>query len=129
MNLSAGIAGFFAGIIGAMGMGGGGILLIFLTVFESVEQKKAQGINLLFFLPIALTAILIYSGKGKIRWKAVLPMAALGLAGSAAGVLLANSIGDTGLSKAFAIFLIILGIQQLFAKTERPHRDKTDNTA
>ena len=44
-------AAIASGILGAMGMGGGGILMIYLTVFAGLEQSLAQGINLLFFIP------------------------------------------------------------------------------
>ena len=119
MNWAVILAGFLSGVIGAMGMGGGGVLLIYLTVFASVQQRNAQGINLLFFLPIAITAIIIYAKKGEIEWKTVLPMAAAGLVGAGLGVLLANGIGEVGLGKLFAVFLIILGIQQFFAKEKK----------
>ena len=45
------IIGFLAGFAGGLGVGGGGILLLYLTAFAGVEQLSAQGINLLFFLP------------------------------------------------------------------------------
>ena len=48
------IAGILSGIIGAMGIGGGGILIIYLTLFADMEQMAAQGINLLFFFVLEL---------------------------------------------------------------------------
>ena len=71
MNTVALLAGLLSGIIGAMGMGGGAVLIIYLTLFASVEQLTAQGINLIFFIPIGITAILIYAKKGKIKWNCV----------------------------------------------------------
>lgn len=41
------------GITASMGLGGGFILVIYLTVFKKMAQLEAQGVNLLFFLPIA----------------------------------------------------------------------------
>ena len=43
-------AGFFAAMLSAMGVGGGGLLVIYLTEILGMEQRCAQGINLLFFL-------------------------------------------------------------------------------
>ena len=51
MNIGALLAGLFSGIIGGMGLGGGAVLIIYLSVFKDVEQLKAQGINLLFIHP------------------------------------------------------------------------------
>ena len=50
MNISALLAGLFSGILGSMGLGGGGILIIYLSLFTATEQLKAQGINLIFFI-------------------------------------------------------------------------------
>ena len=60
------IAGILSGIIGAMGIGGGGILIIYLTLFADMEQMAAQGINLLFFIPCAVVALIIHIRKGRI---------------------------------------------------------------
>ena len=112
-------AGLLSGAIGAMGLGGGGVLLIYLTVFAHVEQLKAQGINLLFFLPVGLIAIIIYSVKHLIGWKIVLKMWLGGVFGAGAGFLLAKSVETEILGKIFAVFLILFGIWQLLAKPKK----------
>ena len=50
MNILALLAGLLSGIIGAMGLGGGAVLIIYLSLFTETEQLKSQGINLLFFI-------------------------------------------------------------------------------
>ena len=57
MNWAALLAGLFSGIIGAMGLGGGAVLIIYLSVFTDMPQLEAQGINLIFFIPIAIAAL------------------------------------------------------------------------
>ena len=47
----AALAGTLSGVIGAMGLGGGGVLIIYLTLFLGMEQGIAQGVNLIFFIP------------------------------------------------------------------------------
>ncbi len=106
-----------------MGLGGGGVLLIYLTAFASIEQLTAQGINLLFFLPVGLSAIIIYSIKKQIRWKTVLPMWAGGILGAVLGFFIARFLGGALLSKLFACFLIVFGISRLFAKAENQKKD------
>ena len=108
------IAGFLSGIIGGMGLGGGAVLLIYLRVFENTEQLKAQGINLLFFLPIGLVAVIMYSFKKMIKWRIVIPVALFGLLGSLGGIYLSRLMGSKYLGKIFAIILIILGIFEIF---------------
>lgn len=47
------LAGTITGILSAFGIGGGSLLLIYLTSFAAIDQHQAQGINLLYFLPAA----------------------------------------------------------------------------
>ena len=108
-----------SGTIGAMGLGGGGVLLIYLTVFAQTEQLRAQGINLLFFLPVGLIAIIIYSIKHLIEWKTVLKMWLGGVVGAGGGFLLARAIDTDWLGKIFALFLILFGIWQLIFKSKK----------
>lgn len=118
MNIGALLAGLFSGIIGGMGLGGGAVLIIYLTVFGDVEQLRAQGINLLFFIPIALIAVIIYTFKKQIKWRVTLPIAAGGLLGAVAGFFLTDIIGGNFTSKLFGGFLIILGLKEIFSKTK-----------
>lgn len=121
MNITALLAGLFSGIIGGMGLGGGAVLIIYLTVFKNTEQLTAQGINLIFFIPIAAVAVTIYAFKKQIKWKTVLSLVSGGIFGAVAGYFLTDFLGGNITSKAFGIFLILLGIKEIFAK------DKTNS--
>ena len=79
MNISALLAGLLSGILGSMGLGGGGVLIIYLTLFTDTEQLTAQGINLLFFIPTAIIAVVIYSIRKEIKWKMSLTIALFGI--------------------------------------------------
>ena len=46
------LCGLGASIISAWGVGGGTLLLLVMTLLLGVDQRTAQGINLLFFLPM-----------------------------------------------------------------------------
>ncbi len=118
MIIYALLAGLFSGIIGAMGMGGGAVLVVYLTVFLNTEQLKAGGINLLFFIPIALLSVIIYAVKKQIEWKTVLIMAPFGVLGTFLGVFLTDIISVGLISKLFGGFLIILGIKEIFTKNK-----------
>ena len=62
------IAGFLAGLISSMGFGGGGIMIIYLVIFANTPQITAQGINLIFFIPCAILATVIYIIKKQINF-------------------------------------------------------------
>ena len=108
-----------SGIIGGMGLGGGAVLIIYLTVFKNVEQLRAQGINLLFFVPIATLAVIIYSFKKQIKWRVTLPLAIGGLIGAIGGFFLTDILGGNFTAKLFGGFLIFLGIKELFTKSKK----------
>ena len=107
------IAGFLSGLIGSMGFGGGGVLIIYLVIFMNVPQLKAQGINLIFFVPCAILATVIYTIKKQIDYKKILPVIVGGLIGAIISSFLLKSINTDYLSKVFAIFLIIMGISSI----------------
>ncbi len=112
----SGIAGTLSGIIGAMGMGGGGVLIIYLTLFTDIEQTRAQGINLIFFIPSAIIALIFYIKKRLIEWRIIIPSAICGLLGALLGTYFTGIINSYILGKIFAGMLLIMGVKQLFYK-------------
>ena len=105
-----------SGLLGALGMGAGAVLLLYLRVFGGVDQFTAQGINLVFFLPIAALSILLHSRNHLICWKAAGLCILSGLPAVLLGVWLGNAVGGELLSKLFAGLLILIGIRELFQK-------------
>ena len=51
------LIGIISGIVTGLGMGGGSILILFLTMFMNVSQHTAQAANLIFFIPTSISAI------------------------------------------------------------------------
>lgn len=119
------IAGILSGILGALGVGGGGVLIIYLVVFMNIDQVTAQGINLLFFLPCGLVAIIIHAIKKRIRWATVLPCVLGGAMGVLLGTWLLNYIGSALLRQIFAGGLILLGIKELVISFKKEDIDKS----
>jgi len=117
MNIAALLAGLLSGIIGGMGLGGGAVLLIYLTVFAEVPQLTAQGINLIFFIPIGLLAVIVYSFKKQIKWKKALLIALGGIIGAFIGISAVKLIGSDITGKIFAVLLIFLGLKEVFSKS------------
>ena len=110
------IASFFAGLFGSMGMGGGGILVIFLALFTQLPQATVQGINLLFFIPIAMFSVICYQKHKLIKWNVVLPFAVAGVCASVFGAYISVNINDIWLKRAFGVLLLIMGIKELLFK-------------
>lgn len=110
------IAGILSGIAGAMGLGGGSFLLLYLTLILSTGQLKAQGINLLFFIPCAILSLLFHNKNKLIKWKFVIPIAIGGIIGVAFGTYLTTVIPAAIIRKIFGVFILIMGLKELFLK-------------
>jgi len=113
------IVGFLSGVIASMGLGGGFVLLIWLTLFEGIAQRTAQGINLLFFLPVAVLSVIMHLRAGLINKKLVLSMIPGGILGAILGTLGSQVMGNDLLRKLYAIFLLAFGLRELFAKPQQ----------
>ena len=103
------IIGFFAGIIGGMGMGGGTILIPALIMFAKIDPKIAQSINLISSIPMAIFALIIHIKNKNVVFKLVVPIALFGVIGAICGASLANYLSSKILRKAFGVFLIVIG--------------------
>ena len=112
-------AGIVCGIISGFGIGGGSLLMVWMTAVLSMEQKMAQGINLLYFLPTAVCALIFHTKNHCILWKAVIPAAIIGCFAAAGGALLAQNLDMTLLRKLFGGFLILVGLEEVFIKGKK----------
>jgi len=113
------IAGFLSGIISGMGIGGGTILIPALTIFLNIGQHTAQGINLLYFIPTAVIALIVHFKNKTVDLKIAVPIMVTGVFGAAGGAFLASIIKASLLRKFFAIFLLGMGIYEIFKKDKK----------
>lgn len=106
------VLGFLSGI----GVGGGSLLMLWLTVVLGMPPETARSINLLFFLPSALIACCFRWKQGVLDFKTVLPAIVAGCI--AAGLFSwIGTLFDTALlKKLFGGLLIITGLRELFYK-------------
>lgn len=116
------LAGFFSGIISGMGIGGGTILIPTLSVFLSVEQQLAQGVNLLYFIPTAAVALYVHIKNKAIDCKIALPIILFGIVGAIGGSLLALMIHPLLLKKLFGGFLFFMGIYEILKKDKNTQK-------
>ncbi len=118
--LQALIAGVIA-VLSGMGVGGGGLFVVYLALFTQTPQLMAQGMNLLFFLFSAGASMLIHLPKRQIFLLAVAVMAGAGVVGSLIGTFLSGIIDPSLLRKIFGGMLAVSGILSL-QKTSKPTR-------
>lgn len=107
------LAGAATGVLSGFGVGGGSLLLIYMTSFAGVPQNLAQGVNLLYFLPAAGTALPAHIRNGYIEKGALWPAVLAGLAGTALAAWLATALDVGILRKCFGVFLLVIGTREL----------------
>ena len=105
--------GAVCGLLSAFGIGGGSILMVWMTAVQQMPQHEAQSMNLLYFLPTAGAALLLHAKHSLIVWRTVIPAALCGCATSVAGTLLSERIDPSLLQKLFGAFLIFVGLSEL----------------
>jgi uncharacterized membrane protein YfcA len=88
------IAGLLSGVVAGMGMGGGTLLIPILTIFLSVEQHLAQGINLVVFLPMSLVALIIHCKNKLVDFRVGVPIMLSGIVASIGGSILAVKLNN-----------------------------------
>ena len=108
------IFGIIAGTISSLGMGGGTILILLLSVFLGIEQHVAQATNLIFFVPTSITAIIMNIKNKKINWKISKDIIIYGIIGALFGSYISNYLPNEKLKKLFGIFLLFIAFFQIY---------------
>lgn len=113
------LCGLGASIISAWGVGGGTLLLLVMTLFLGVDQKTAQGINLLFFLPTAVSALICHAKAGyldKSTLRAAIPVAVVA---AAVGAWASTALDAELLRRPFGIYLLLSGISLILPRKKK----------
>lgn len=108
------LIGALTGVLSGFGVGGGTLLLLWMTAVEGMQQAQAGGVNLLYFITCALPAVFGHVKNGLIEKKAVLWCTLAGVPACIAASLLAAGM-DTGLlRRCFGAFILVIGVKELF---------------
>lgn len=107
------LVGALLGFLSGLGIGGGSLLILWLTLVLRTDPQTARSINLLFFLPSALIAGYFRWRQGAISFRKILPAILCGCAAALAFSLLSRNIDTSLLKKLFGVLLIATGIREL----------------
>ncbi len=105
-------------------MGGGTILILFVTLFLNIEQHVAQATNVIFFVPTAVSAIIVSLKNKNINLKIAIPICLWGILGAFVGAVISTKMEVGLLKKCFGYFLILIAIYQTYEyiKNSKVHR-------
>lgn len=107
--------GVISGIVTGMGIGGGTILILLLTVFTNMDQHIAQATNLIFFIPTAIVTIIMSAKKKIIDYKTANIIIIFGVIGSIIGAYISVKINNRILRKLFGIALMVIAIYEIYS--------------
>lgn len=113
------LVGLLSGVLGAMGMGGGTILIPMLITFFSEKQKVAQFINLVSFVFMAIFAVILHKKNGLIDFSIGTIFAVFGGIFALIFSLVTVNIRSYVLGKIFGAFLLVVGICQLIGAIKK----------
>ena len=110
------VCGLGAGILSAWGVGGGTLLLLSMTLLLGVEQRTAQAVNLLFFLPTAASALVCHAKSGcldKPTLRSAIPWA---VTAAVAGAWIATAVDPEMLRRPFGVYLLLSGVSLVWPR-------------
>ncbi len=108
------IAGTLLGFLSGLGIGGGSLLVLWLTLVLDTPQDVARTVNLLFFLPSAVIASLFRWRQGSLPLKKIWPAIITGCLSAAVFSYLGSQWNIEIIKKLFGGLLLITGIRELF---------------
>ena len=107
---------------GMLGVGGGILMVPFLTLVAGMTQHAAEATSLLVVLPTAVVASLVLQRRGIGDLGVALRFGLVGAVGAAGGAVLALALAGRSLRLVFAVFLALVGLRLVRdgLHTERP---------
>lgn len=111
--------GLATGVLSGFGVGGGSLLMLYLTMFAGVPQYAAGGINLLYFIACAPAALWSHVKNGLIEKPAALWCALAGVPVSVIAALAAARMDVSLLRRGFGVLLLYIGVHELRAGKQK----------
>ena len=107
------------GFLSGLGIGGGSLLILWLTMVLGMPQETARSINLLFFLPAAVVACILRLRQGTLDLRKALPAILAGTAAAAVTSFVGTQLHPELLRKPFGILLLLTALRELFYQPKK----------
>lgn len=113
------IIGCALGFLSGLGVGGGSLLMLWLTLVVNMEHSVARSINLLFFIPSAVIASFFRWKQGALDVKKILPAIIAGCISAAGFAMISRQVDIAIIKKLFGILLLLTGIRELLYRPRK----------
>lgn len=113
------LIGCLLGFLTGLGIGGGSLLVLWLTLVQGTDPFTARGIVLLFFIPAAVISSIFRWKQGALSIRTSLPAMIAGSIAAIAFSWLSTKVDPHALDMLFGVILIGAGIRELFSNGKR----------
>ena len=121
------LIGLISGTVAALGMGGGTVLILLLSIFSDYDQHLIQGTNLIFFIPTSIVAIYMNIKNKTIDFKISKLIIFAGILGAIIGSFLSFKFDSKILRKYFGVFLLFIAALEIYSLIKQYKQDKKEN--
>lgn len=118
------ILGGFLGFLTGLGTGGGSLLLLWLTLVMGMDPQTARTVNLMFFIPAAVTASTLQLLRGGISFRKIILPALAGCVSAAVFAKAGSRMNTDDLKTGFGVLLLFTGIRELMYRPQRLRKPK-----
>ena len=113
------LIGLVLGYLSGLGIGGGSLLILWLTLVAGVQDKAAQVINLIFFLAAAGSVSILRLKKGTLQLREVLPGILAGCLSALVFSFLGQRLDQSVARKLFGAVLLLTGLRELLYRPRK----------
>lgn len=122
------LIGAVSGVFSGIGMGGGTVLIVLLTIIVGLEQHVAQATNLIYFIPTAISAIIVNYREKNIDTKLAKTISFYGIIGAVIGAIISINTDIQKLRKFYGMFLAIIAVHEIYTLIKEYKLNKKRNT-
>ena len=101
------------GLLSGLGVGGGSLMILWLTLVQKMDFTAAKFLNLLFFLPPAAISVLAHLLRRKLSLKKIIPAALAGMLSASVFIYLSSTWDVEILRKLFGGLLLFFAWKEL----------------
>ena len=111
--------GFVLGFLAGLGVGGGSLLILWLTLIVHTDSSTARAINLMFFISAATAVSVFRIRKGNLKIRKILPAIISGCLAALIFSRIGLYLDDSLLRKFFGGLLLATGLRELFYRPRK----------
>lgn len=113
------IAGTVLGFLAGIGVGGGSLLVLWLTLVVNVDPATVRTVNLMFFIAAAGSVSIFRLRRGTVDWKLLLPGILSGSVSAAIFAVAGRYIDQSLIRKLFGVLLLVTGLREVFYRPRK----------